>query len=150
MTDLVKTILSEIECNEPGTEAQLQEAEQKLGVKFPKEYREFILQTNGAEGGIGDYGYLVVWPVDVIAQYNEDYEVEKYNTGLVYFGSDGGDIAFAFDKRDETMPIVLLPFTSIELEEIEEYGDTFDEFINNLYNDCCGDEEEEEEEEEGE
>lgn len=76
---------------------------------------------------------MIVWPVDVIAQYNQDYEVDNYNPGLVYFGSDGSGMAFAFDKRTEEMPIVMLPFISIDLEEVEKVSDTFYGFLEYLY-----------------
>lgn len=134
MNENIEKIIATMDLNPAGSAEAIAEAEKNLNVKFPQEYKDFILKYNGGEGEIGEEGYLVVWSVDDIAQYNEDYDVETYNPGLVYFGSDGGDMAFAFDKRTEDMPIVSIPFDAIELEDMESAGDTFFEFLQNQYN----------------
>lgn len=134
MDELVRQIIEGMELNFPATEEKIKEAEEKLDFKFPVEYKKFMLASNGAEGSNGENSYLVIWKIEDIAQYNEDYKVNEFNPGLVYFGSDGGDMVFAFDNRVDETPIVTLPFISIDLEEVELYGYTFNEFLQNLYN----------------
>ena len=133
MDEQVRRFVEGMVLNPPTTEGKLREAEKKLGVCFPAQYKEFMLESNGCEGPIGENAYLHIWPVEVIAQYNEDYEVNEYNPGLVYFGSSGGGMAFAFDNRTKEMPIVTLPFISIDLEEVELYGQSFSEFLEKRY-----------------
>ena len=84
-----------------------------------------MLSSNGAEGSIGKNSYLAIWSIENIAQYNADYDVNEFNPGLVYFGSDGGEMAFAFDNRSSETPIVTLPFESIDHEDLELCGYTF-------------------------
>ena len=129
MDEHVKRLIEGMALNPPTTEGKLREAEKELGISFPVQYKEFMLESNGAEGPIGENAYLLIWPVEVLVQYNEDYKVNEYNPGLVYFGSSGGGMAFAFDNRTKETPIVTLPFISIDLEEVESCGHTFTEFL---------------------
>ena len=91
-----------------------------------------MLESNGAEGFIGS-SYLVIWPIEQIIVLNQAYRVSEFNPGLVYFGSDGGGEAYAFDIRTKEMPIVEFPFESIHIEDAELCGKTFYEFLQNLY-----------------
>lgn len=119
--------------NPPATKEMLDTAGSVLGIELPLQYQEFMLFSNGAEGCIGKSSYAVIWPNKNLAQYNADYEVNKYNPGLIYFGSDAGGMVFAFDNRTDAAPIVTLPFVSIDLEDVEPCGDTFDEFIQIMH-----------------
>ncbi len=56
---------------------ELQKTESELGFKFPEEYTNFLLETNGAEGSIGDAAYLVLWPLEKISPLNQMNEVDK-------------------------------------------------------------------------
>ncbi len=50
----------------PGTSlSSLQNVQAELGFKFPEEYADFLLESNGAEGVIGN-AYLVLWPLERI------------------------------------------------------------------------------------
>ena len=45
-----------------------------------------------------------------MADFNREYEVEKYAPGILLFGSDGGGDGYGFDTRSADMPIVCVPF----------------------------------------
>jgi hypothetical protein len=112
-----------------------QDVEEKLSIKFPDQYKECMLMSNGAEGCIGENSYLAMWPIEMIVQNNQDYEVNEYTPELVYFGSDGGGMAYAFDKRYCSIPtIVEFPFESIDISDAKPCADTFYEFLEFLYN----------------
>lgn len=134
MDESVKQFTKDMKLNPPSTAKQLNDAGLILGINFPDQYKEFMLNSNGAEGGIGKNSYLAIWAAENIAQYNADYEVNEFNPGLVYFGSDGGGMVFAFDNRTPETPIVTLPFESVDLEDLELCAHSFNEFLQGLYN----------------
>jgi hypothetical protein len=84
-----------------------------LGVALPGDYLGFLRQHNGGEGFIGD-NYIVFWKAEELAQFNREYEVEKYAPGIILFGSNGGGEGYGFDTQSEAMPIVRVPFIGME------------------------------------
>jgi hypothetical protein len=133
MNEQMKRLTEKMKSRPQATEEGIEDAETELGIIFPEEYREFMLESNGAIGCIGENSYLNIWAIENIAQYNADYEVNEYNPGLVYFGSSGGGLAYAFDKRKKGTPIVSVPFQSIDLIQLEQIADTFTGFLQHLY-----------------
>jgi hypothetical protein len=129
----LKTFIDNMDINPPTTEYKLCEAELNIGISFPTQYKEFMLASNGAEGGIGEHSYLVIWPIEEIVKLNEQYAVSRFTPGLVYFGFDGGGMAYAFDNRTEESSIVEFPFESIKTEDIKQLGRTFHEFLRFLF-----------------
>lgn len=129
----VKKLMKDVEFEESVSEEIVIEVEGKLNINFPKEYREFILESNGVAGGIGDNAYLIIWPVQELVELNEEYGVKKFTPGLVYFGSDGGGIAYAFDTRGMSIKFVEFPFDSIHIEEANVIAETFDDFLKVIY-----------------
>lgn len=115
------------------TEGNLEVVEAEMGMVFPIQYRDFMLESNGAEGKVGENSYLAIWPIEDIVSLNRDAKVEEFTPGLVFFASDGGGMAYAFDKRCEGMPIVEIPDDSIHIEDAKLRGNTFNEFLQNLY-----------------
>ena len=61
----------------------------RLGVSLPGDYLEFLRQHNGGEGFVGD-NYIIFWRAEELADFNREYEVDKYAPGILLFGSDGG------------------------------------------------------------
>jgi hypothetical protein len=122
-----------LEVNPPIDSNKVKKVESVLGVTFPDDYVEFITYTNGAEGSIGE-NYLVLWVIDEIVELNEGYSVNEFAKGLVLFGSDGGDTAFAFDTRTNEMRIVTVPFIGMGLDEITTISNTFNGFLEYLLN----------------
>ena len=118
-------LMSDMELEEPTTEAEITAVENAMQIKFPIEYKEFMKKSNGAEGAIGENSYLSIWPMNEIVELNEGYGVADFTPGLVYFGSDGGGMAYAFDSRKEYMPIVEFPFDSIHIEDAKLIANTF-------------------------
>jgi hypothetical protein len=135
MDKRISDLTAEIDHN-PGISAdKLRDAEAKLGISFPSQYEEFLLESNGAEGRIGPYNYLHLWSLEEILDLNPAYEVDKFAPGLLLIGSDGGDTAYAIDTRTEEMRIVELPFVGMDVREIQHCEATFVEFLEYL-RDC--------------
>lgn len=83
------------------------------GANLPRDYLDFLRQHNGGEGFIGD-NYIVFWKAEELADFNREYEVEKYAPGILLFGSDGGGEGYGFDTKSDTTPIVRVPFIGME------------------------------------
>lgn len=122
-----------LELNPPVEEKKVRKVESELGVTFPSDYIEFISFSNGAEGSIGE-NYLILWSIDEIIELNDAYGVNDFAKGLVLFGSDGGDKAYAFDTRTNELNIVTVPFIGMDLEEVNTCSNTFNAFLQFLLN----------------
>lgn len=64
-----------------------------------------------------------------IISLNEEYKVQEFFPNLIYFGSNGGDETYAFDKSNN-MCIVSISFISNEKDK-KIIANNFKEFINN-------------------
>lgn len=124
--------LNDWNLKDPANKETISEVEKSIGFTLPNQYKEFLLHSNGIEVSIGQNSYLVIWPINDLIELNNAYEVAEFAPGLILFGSDGGDTAFAFDSRVEGLPIVEVPFIGMALEEIVKSGETLIEFLNNL------------------
>jgi len=137
MREQTKALLAEVEFRAPTTEDRLNEFEKTIGIKLPLEYREFMLTSNGALGFVGN-SYLMIWTIEEALEINESSIgdrtlcLEDECPPVVCFGSDGGGMAYAFEKRTEDTAIITFPFISIIREEYEYCGNTFHEFIQFL------------------
>lgn len=134
MNELVRKFTASMDRNPPATETAIRNTELEIGMTFPAEYREFMLESNGSDGSVGENSYLAIWSIEEIVPLNKDLHVEEYTPGLVFFASDGGGTAYAFDKRLKNVTIVEIPDDSIHIEDAKPCGNTFQAFLENLYN----------------
>ena len=125
-------LLAKFNGNPPMDVSFLQKLESDAEFRLPEDYAQFLQQTNGGEGFIGN-AYLILWGVGDLIEMNKAYQVADYAPGLFLFGSDGGGEAFAFDMRTEAKPIVSVPFVGMELELIQPLGATFKAFLEVLF-----------------
>jgi hypothetical protein len=133
MDEKIEKFTSQMEKRPGASMSALQKVEAELEFKFPKQYANFLLESNGAEGAIGR-AYLVLWPLEKIKPLNQMNEMDKHAPYLVLFGSDGGAMAFAFDKRSDTLPIMEIEYMEIGLEEPKTRGQNFIEFLEYMFN----------------
>lgn len=106
---------------------KIKEIEATFDIKLPKDYIEYIENNNGYTGMI-DGDYYDIWNLEDIIARNSDYRVQELFPNLVYFGSNGGDEAYAFDKSNN-MCVVSIPFIGTE-EDKKVIADNFNDFIN--------------------
>lgn len=132
MSDHLKKFLVEFDLNRPVNLDLINSVEEELNFNFPKEYKDFLLFADGGEGPIGQ-AYLNLWKVEELIEDNEEYSVEEFAPGMLIIGSDGGDTAFCIDTRYQEKPFVSIPFIGMDLEEVEKISDTFEGFIEALY-----------------
>lgn len=130
MDQRIAELTRELKRRPPADEAAIEGSERQLGFRFPDDYREFLLETDGAEGFVAELAYLMLWPVEELPEYNEDYEVDEMAPGLVLFGSSGGGTFYAFER--EGGRIVDLPSMPVDGEHAKPAGATFVEFLERL------------------
>ncbi|NOU92498.1 hypothetical protein GC093_04515 [Paenibacillus sp. LMG 31456] len=86
--------MENFQTNTPISKRDIEDVETMLRIKFPVDYVEFRLQTNGGEGTIGESGYLRLWKIGEIVQGNVEYSVHEFAPGLIIIGSDVGGAAY--------------------------------------------------------
>lgn len=127
----IQHLASDLELNLGVEKDKIEEVQRALELLLPHEYVDWMLFSNGGEGSIGE-SYLALWSIEEIILLNEDYEVNKFASGLLLFGSDGGDTTYAFDTRAETFPVVEVPFIGMSLEGALEGAPSFFAFLRGL------------------
>lgn len=113
----------------PVDRSTIEQSQSDLGTKLPDDYVSFFLRSNGADGTVGETGYLSLCPIQELLDYNRGYRVNDFAPGLLLIGSDGGGEAFAFDLRDPSMPIVGVPFVGMNLNEAKRMAPSFTELV---------------------
>ncbi len=133
MESYLAALVTGLERNQSAPAGLLDQVQAGLHTAFPEDYSEFMTESNGAEGNVGENSYLVLWPLEEIIPLNEAYAVKEFAPGLVLFGSDGGDTGYAFDTRGATPVIVDVPFIGMSLEEARPRGRSLRELLAYLY-----------------
>lgn len=105
----MRYILTEGQFDPPAEPAVVDGLSARLGVELPKGYTDFLREHNGGEGFVHE-SYVVFFKAEELADFNREYEVEKYAPGILLFGSNGGGEGYGFDTEDPAMPIVRIPF----------------------------------------
>lgn len=123
----VNLLTARLERRAPASSHDIDDLISRSKIEFPPDYLEFMRQSDGAEGPIGNERYLVLWSTKNIIELNEQYHVDEFAPQLLVFGSDGGGEAFAFDRRTKPATIVRVPF--IGFDEAVIYGSRFDDFL---------------------
>lgn len=107
----------------------INEIEEKYKITLPQDYIEYIIKNNGYTGMLNDK-YVDIWKLEDIISRNKEYQVQEFFSNLIYFGSNGGDEAYAFDKSNN-MCIVIIPFIGKE-EDKKIIANNFDDFVELL------------------
>ena len=98
-------------------------------MKLPGDYIAFLGCSDGAEGPIGSAGYLSLWSAEEIPNLNRTAAVDEFAPGLMVFGTDGGDTAYAFDFRGQAPCVAEVPMVGMSLEETRRIASSFTEFL---------------------
>ena len=116
--------------NPPADIETIAQVQKELNVKFPQDYIDFLLITNGYDGRLGE-SYVQFIKVDDIVKYTEMYGGEFF-PWTIYIGADGGNEMFALDKRGHQLQFGVMPFIG-EDQDFIPLGKTFEEFARHLY-----------------
>jgi len=114
----VRYILTEGQFDGPAESEVVDGLSARLGVELPKDYAAFLKEHNGGEGFVHD-NYIIFFKAEELADFNREYEVEKYAPGILLFASNGGGEGYGFDTEDPAMPIVRIPFIGMNRQSAE-------------------------------
>jgi hypothetical protein len=124
-------LLAKFHGNPPAQTATIQQFQSESGVLLPHCYMEFLRDTNGGEGFVGN-AYVMLWHLEELVEMNKAYQVAEYAPGLFLFGSDGGGEAFGFAMRSDAKPIVTVPFVGMDRKLARVVAPSFKVFLEQL------------------
>jgi len=110
----------------PLTNNELQGFLKQVDFTLPKGFIDFFKEANGADA-CTDESYLLLWPLTDLVRLNKEYNVDMYAPGFFLFGSNGGGIAYAIDRR--TGYIYEMPFIGMSETESIFICKTFTELL---------------------
>ena len=120
-TELTK-LLEQTDATGGASPEAIEELLEYASTGLPRAYLDFLRTRNGAEGPVGENGYVALYAAEDIQRMNDGYQVSRFAPGLLLIGSDGGGSAFAIDTRPgdpEAMEYVEVPFIPLDVDEIE-------------------------------
>jgi len=110
----------------PSTGALLEEAECTLSIRFPADYRAFLLSSEGYDGPVGTAGHDVyLWPLATIVRREYDGPAEA---GVLLIGSNGGPTGYGIVSAAPDQ-FVSMPLASADHDELRPLGTSFQEFL---------------------
>jgi len=104
------------------------QVEKSRGLKFPNEYRELLLFSNGLHGPVGRT-YFQLYPLDEAIETNEKFR--EFTEELFIFGSDGGGEAYVFDPANN-WKILMCTFVSMGRDDAIEIADSLPDLLRKL------------------
>jgi len=94
-----------------------------------RDYSEFLLRYDGAEGFVGTDNYIVLWNALQIGELNDSYRVSDFVPRIILIGTNGGDTGFGIDES--TGRYVSVPLIGMSHEALRDEGASFQEFLEN-------------------
>ena len=98
--ELIGTAFRDAKFYIPASAREIGHAERELGVEFPAELRQLLLETNGVSA---NYSAPLIWPVDEIIEQNRHFRASTQFatlyapfTDLLFFGAEGNGDQFAY------------------------------------------------------
>lgn len=102
------------------------------GLELPADLAELLRSRDGGvanEDGL----YAHIWSSAELANLNTGYAVEEFAPGLVLFGSDGGDEAFALCKDAAGRTVVaVVPFIGMSTDAMTVVGPGLKDLLGHL------------------
>jgi len=119
--------------NPGASEAKIGSLLEILDVKLPEDYLDFLRALDGAEGPIGERGYLALYSIERVIECNKNYK--EWVPWLVFFGTSGSLSGYGFDTRSPGMPVLELDWIGLDSSPVYLCGMSFLEFLEHLAND---------------
>lgn len=110
--------------------AAVQEA---AGKRLPLDFVALLKNHGGAEGWIAGT-YVALWPASKIVEYNRALDSSIYAPGLLLFGTDGGDEAFALDMSNGYW-VVVVPLVGMSRDVVVPLAPTVTDWLSAIADD---------------
>jgi SMI1 / KNR4 family (SUKH-1) len=121
---------------EGASEERIDETEEQMDCKLPRDVKAFLGQHDGGEGTIGPRKRPIeLWSLDRIRTECDAQEITRAVPGLVLFGSDGGSEGYGWLPRLERGRYGRISLLAAGAHEFESLGDTFEDLLRALSED---------------
>ena len=118
-----------LELGEKPSEADIEKFLPQFPSGLPESYLDFLKKHNGASGDLPvQPWYFILWELEILIEYNADYEIQTYLPDYFAIGGQGGGEFFAFNL--ETLKIFTIPFVPMNEEDAILVAESFEEFEN--------------------
>lgn len=132
MQEIIKNVEKFWHKNEGCTDVFIANTEKLLRNRLPKNYKKFLHWSNGGEGKIGR-NYISLWKVEDLQVLNSDYDIQNYlGAHILAFGTDGGDLCYAFDFAQNGV-IIKCGLGDLDSEEITVIDKNFEFFLEKAF-----------------
>ena len=117
MSDLINLIRTHWHARPPASAADIAQLEQRLAVKFPKDYIDLQAWSNGGEAKLGT-AYFTIWPVQDVARRNISASITHYMSArFIGIGTNGGGELYALDYSASAEPtLAIVPLGALDPE----------------------------------
>jgi SMI1 / KNR4 family (SUKH-1) len=93
--------------------AEVDEFEQRIGIRLPGAYRRFLLAVDGVQWDTGTQSVRLYGLSAALGSFEVAQEYQrKSHPGLVYIGDDGGSEGLAYDTRLDPPPLLWVRYSS--------------------------------------
>jgi SMI1 / KNR4 family (SUKH-1) len=136
-SDKVAKLLVDVRLAPEGaSEERIEEVEEQMDCKLPRDVKAFLCQHDGGEGTIGPRKRPIeLWSLDRIRAECDAQEITRAVPGLVLFGSDGGSEGYGWLPRLERGRYGRISLLAAGAHEFESLGESFEELLRALAED---------------
>lgn len=112
------------------TEDNINTIEKEYIFSIPSDFKEFLKNSNGGEGSVGENSYLSIFPIEDIQEINSEYEINSYLPHLIMFGTNRGGTGYAFDNKGTFFELDL---SDLNEENLIKCGTSWEYFLEYLW-----------------
>lgn len=92
-------LAKDLKTNSPASKTVQNEAVHLWGSLLPEDLVDFYKESNGAEGPVGDQGYIQLWPLEILEKRNNALQVAKNLPNTLIFASNGGSFYYGYSPN---------------------------------------------------
>jgi hypothetical protein len=130
MKQIIIKLIETLDKNSQSSDEIYFELLAKINFQIDIDFLEFIKKHNGAEGYIGGDNFLLFWTIEQLIALNPYYEEVEECKKLFFFGTDGSNLGYAFEK--ETGKIISIDFLDISTVNPDFISDSFELFLEKI------------------
>jgi hypothetical protein len=127
MNEQIRNLTRDLSTRGPGEVEHLRSLAAAFGVELPADYLEFMGETDGADGSVGER-YLDLWPVAAVLSTAAS---EPRYEDVLLFAGDGANTIFGFDAQ-RGGEIVEGDWIGLNRDELIRHGRSLAELLENL------------------